>query len=152
TYGLLLGAFGIGAIGGAFAMDRARTRWPAGSLVTSAITILGLAIVAMGSLQSVQSLFPAMLVIGACWIVFFSLANAQVQTMAPDWVRARVLAMFMLLTEGGLAIGSLLWGAIGSRASVHAALVSAGIAMIATTALAFVAPWPERAVDVTPWV
>jgi len=86
----------------------------------------------MGSLRSVQGLFMAMLMIGAGWIVLFSLANAQVQTLAPDWVRARVLAMFMLLTEGGLAIGSLLWGAIGSRASVHAALMAAGIAMIAT--------------------
>jgi hypothetical protein len=60
--------------------------------------------------------------------------------------------MFMLLTEGGLAIGSLLWGAIGSRAGIHAALVAAGIAMIASTALAFVAPWPDRTNDVTPWV
>ncbi len=152
TYGLLLGAFGIGAIGGAFGMERARQRWSAGSLVTSAITILGVAIIAMGSQRSVVGLFLAMVAIGAGWIVFFSLANAQVQTLAPDWVRARVLAMFMLLTEGGLAIGSLLWGAIGSRAGIHAALVAAGIAMIASTALAFLAPWPEGVPDMTPWV
>src|SRR5262249_10828513 len=124
----------------------------AGSIATSAIAIVGLANVVMGSLRSVQGLSLAMLVIGAGWIVFFSLANAQVQTLAPEWVRARVLAMFMLVTEGGLAIGSLLWGAIGSRASIQAALVLAGLATIASTALAFVAAWPEGVPDVTPWV
>ena len=152
TYGLLLGAFGAGAIGGAFAMARARTRWSAGSLVTTSIAAVGLAIIAMGSLRSVPGLSLVMFVIGAGWIVFFSLANAQVQTLTPDWIRARIIAVFMLLTEGGLAIGSLVWGAIGSRVSVHAALVVAGTATMASTALAFIAPWPERTPDVTPWV
>jgi MFS family permease len=152
TYGLLLGAFGIGAIGGVVVMERARTRWSAGSVVTTAITVMGLAIISMGSLRSVAGLSLVMFVIGAGWIVFFSLANAQVQTHTPDWIRARIIAVFMLLTEGGLAIGSLLWGAIGSRASVHAALVLAGTAAIVSTALAFIAPWPERTPDVTLWV
>jgi len=133
-------------------MARARTRWSAGSLVTTAIAVVGLAIIGMGSLSSVPGLPLVMFVIGAGWIVFFSLANAQVQTLSPDWIRARIIAVFMLLTEGGLAIGSLVWGAIGSRASVHAALVVAGTATMASTALAFIAPWPERTPDVTPWV
>jgi Transmembrane secretion effector len=152
TYGLLLGAFGTGAIGGAFAMAQARARWPAGSLVTTAIAAVGMAITAMGSVRSVPGLSLVMFVIGAGWIVFFSLASAQVQTLTPAWIRARIIAVFMLLTEGGLAIGSLVWGAIGSRASVHAALVVAGTATMASTALAFIAPWPERTPDVTPWV
>src|SRR4029077_14337523 len=117
-----------------------------------AIAVVGLALIGMGSLRSVPGLSLVMFVIGAGWIVFFSLANAQVQTLTPDWIRARTIAVFMLLTEGGLAIGSLVWGAIGSRASVHAALVLAGTAAIASTALAFIAPWPERTPDVTPWV
>jgi len=152
TYGLLLGAFGIGAIAGVVAMERARRRWSGGTVVTSAITVVGLAIIGMASLRSVPGLALVMFVIGGGWIVFFSLANAQVQTLTPDWIRARIIAVFMLLTEGGLAMGSLLWGAIGSRASVHAALVLAGTATIASTALAFMAPWPERTPDVTPWV
>ena len=152
TYGVLLGGFGIGAIAGAFVMQGARTRWSAGSVVTTAITTLGASIVAMASLRTVQGLFLAMVVNGGSWIVFFSLANAQVQTLAPEWVRARVIAIFMLLTEGGLAIGSLLWGAVGSRASVEAALLSAGAATIASTALALIATWPEGTADVTPWV
>ena len=47
-----------------------------------------------------------MLVAGAAWIVFISLVSALVQSLAPDWVRARVLAVFMLVFQGGLAAGS----------------------------------------------
>ena len=152
TYGVLLAAFGIGAIVGAIGMERARTRWPAGSIVTAAIAVLGVTIIAIGSLTTVQGLFFAMAVNGASWIVFFSLASAQIQTLAPEWIRARASAIFMLLTEGGLAIGSLLWGAVGSYSSVQAAFLLAGAAAIASTALAVVARWPEATADVTPWV
>src|SRR5581483_773343 len=78
TYGLLLGAFGIGAIAGVVAMERARRRWSGGTVVTSAITVVGLAIIGMASLRSVPGLALVMFVIGGGWIVFFSLANAQV--------------------------------------------------------------------------
>jgi hypothetical protein len=44
------------------------------------------------------------------WIVFISLVSALMRTLAPDWVRARVLAVFMLVFQGGLAAGSASWG------------------------------------------
>jgi hypothetical protein len=58
-------------------------------VVTTAITVVGLAIIVMGSLGSVPGLSLVMFVIGAGWIVFFSLANAHAQTLVPDWIRAR---------------------------------------------------------------
>jgi MFS family permease len=152
VYGGLLGMFGIGAICGAFTMPLARARWTSDSIVTAAVAVLGLATIAIGSWRDTRSLLVAMLFSGAAWIVFFSIANAHIQTLSPDWVRARLLAIFMLLTEGGLALGSLVWGAIGSRMTVRTALVSAGLATIASTLLALVSRWPDEAADVTPWV
>src|SRR5439155_16732584 len=73
------------------------------------------------------------------------------RTMAPDWVRARVLAIFMLITQGGLAAGSAMWGTLASRASVDAALVCAGLGTIATTALGLWMRLPDDAADVSPW-
>jgi MFS family permease len=88
---------------------------------------------------------------GGAGITFISLANALVQTLAPDWVRARVLAIFMLITQGGLAAGSVVWGAVGARASVDAALLIAGLATIATMALGLVARLPEEIANVSAW-
>jgi MFS family permease len=92
-----------------------------------------------------------MLVSGGAWIAFISLASALVQMMAPDWVRARVLAIFMLISQGGLAAGSALWGTLATRASIDTALVWAGVGTIATTALRLWMRWPDGAADVSPW-
>jgi hypothetical protein len=152
VYGVLLAMFGIGAICGAFTMQQVRGRWAPDSIVTAAVAVLGVATIAIGSLQDIRSLLVAVLFSGAAWIVFFSIANGQIQTLSPDWVRARLLAIFMLLTEGGLALGSLVWGAVGSRMTVQTALVSAGLVTIASTFLALVSRWPDETADVTPWV
>ena len=51
-----------------------------------------------------------MLIGGAAWISFISLFNVQVLNQAPDWVRARVLAVSMLVFQGAVAAGSAAWG------------------------------------------
>jgi hypothetical protein len=92
-----------------------------------------------------------MLVAGAAWIVFISVMSALVQSLAPDWVRARVLSIFMLVFQGGLAAGSALSGAVAARAGIQHALLWAGLGIVATTALGLVARLPDATTDVSPW-
>jgi MFS family permease/quinol monooxygenase YgiN len=150
-YGALLGCFGAGAVGGALVMQWARARASNEAIVSTAIVILGCTIVALAGVHNLPGLMAVMLVSGGAWIGFISLANALVQTMAPDWVRARVLAIFMLITQGGLAAGSATWGLLASRASIDTALVWAGLGTIATTALGLWMRLPDGAADVSPW-
>jgi MFS family permease len=150
-YGVLLGCFGVGAVGGAVLMQAARARWSTEAVASAAVLILGATIAAIGQVHYLPGLMLVMLVSGGAWLTFISLANALVQSLAPDWVRARVLAIFMLITQGGLAAGSAWWGAIGSRAGIDTALLWAGLATIATTALGFIARFPDAGADVSPW-
>ena len=150
-YGILLGCFGAGAVGGALVMQSAKARWPTETVVSAAIAILGVMTAAIPTVRTLPGLMVVMFVSGGAWLTFISLANALVQRLAPDWVRARVLAVFMLITQGGLAAGSVLWGTVGSRVSVDAALLWAGVATIATTALGLVARLPDDVADVSPW-
>jgi MFS family permease len=150
-YGILLGCFGAGAVGGALVMQWARSRASTEAIVSTAIVTLGCTIVALASVHNLPALMAVMLVSGGAWIAFISLASALVQMMAPDWVRARVLAIFMLISQGGLAAGSALWGALATRASIETALVWAGVGTIATTALRLWMRWPDGAADVSPW-
>src|SRR5437870_3653578 len=150
-YGALLGCFGGGAVAGAVAMQWARARWSTDAVVSAAVAVLGATIVPLGGIHNLPVLMLIMAVSGAAWLTFISLANALVQQLAPDWVRARVLAIFMLVSQGGLAAGSILWGEVASRVSIDAALMWAGLATIATTALGFVAKLPDRIADVSPW-
>ena len=73
------------------------------------------------------------------------------QSLAPDWVRARVLSIFMLVFQGGLAAGSALSGAVAARAGIQHALLWAGLGIVATTALGLVAALPDATTDVSPW-
>ena len=151
AYGVLLGSFGAGAVAGAVVMQRARARWSSEAVVSVAVASLGVLIATSAALHNLPILMVVMFISGGAWLAFVSLANALAQMLAPDWVRARVLAMFMLVTQGGLAAGSVLWGTVGSRASVEAALFSAGLATVATTALGLVLRLPDGAADLTPW-
>jgi MFS family permease len=150
-YGLLLGCFGVGAIAGALIMQPARARWSTEAIVSTGVAILGLAIVMMSGLHRLSTLAPVMLIGGAAWVLFISLISAMVQNLAPDWVRARVLAVFILVYQGSFAAGSAAWGVVAERAGIGTALVLAGIGTVATTMLALLARLPESTANMSPW-
>jgi MFS family permease len=150
-YGVLLGCFGAGAVGGAMAMQAVRARWSTEAVVSMAVAALGVTMVVLSRVHSLPGIMLVMLVSGGAWITFVSITNALVLGLAPDWIRARVSAIFMLVTQGGVAAGSVLWGTVGSRASVGTALLWAGLCTIATTALGLVARLPDSTGDVSPW-
>ena len=112
---------------GAVVMQAARTRWTTEAVSSISVAILGGTIVTLSLMHTLPGLMLTLVVSGGAWLTFISLANALVQNLAPDWVRARVLALFMLVTQGGLAAGSALWGAVGSNAGVDTALLWAGL-------------------------
>src|SRR5580692_4747780 len=150
-YGILLGAFGFGAVLGALVMQRARSRWSADVIVSAGIGIFGLTMIAAGSLRVLPFLSAVMLIGGAAWISFISLFNVQVLNQAPDWVRARVLAVSLLVFQGGVAAGSAIWGAVAAREGVGNALLWAGVGAIASSALGLFLRLPDTTVDLTPW-
>jgi MFS family permease len=150
-YGLLLGCFGGGAIIGALMMQQARAIWSTEVIVSTGIATLGLVILTMSGLHRVRTLAPIMLIGGAAWVVFISLINALVQNLAPDWVRARVLAIFILVYQGSFALGSAAWGALAQRSGIRAALVYAGIGTIGSTVFALFFKLPDSTADLSPW-
>jgi MFS family permease len=150
-YGLMLGCFGAGAIAGALIMQPARSRWSTEAIVSTGVAIVGLVIIVMGGLHTLITLAPVMLLGGAAWVLFISLISALVQNLAPDWVRARVLAVFILVYQGSFALGSATWGAVAQREGIRTALVAAGIGTIATTILALFAKLPDSPADLSPW-
>ena len=150
-YGLLLGCFGAGAVAGALIMQPARAKWSTETIVSAGVVILGITIAMTSVFHELATLAPVMLIGGAAWVLFVSLINTLVQNLAPDWVRARVLAVFILVFQGSFALGSAVWGAVAQRATVEAALVSAGLGTIATTALVFFAKLPDAPADLSSW-
>lgn len=151
VYGTLLGCFGIGAVLGALAIQPARGRWPLETVASGAVILLGATIVASANIGDVRWFAVAMLVAGSGWLVYISLVSALVQALAPDWARARVLAVFILIFQGGLALGSALWGVVATRVGFPATFLLAGLSTIATVGMAAIAKLPDVTSDTTPW-
>jgi len=152
VYGLLLGCFGLGAVLGAVLLQPVRARFSIEVVVSGGIVMFGLTTIVAASLRALPALSMLMLLGGAAWIVFISVFNVLILNLTPDWVRARVLAVFMLVVQGGVAAGSGAWGAMAGRAGIQHALVWAGVGTIATAALGVFLKLPNVDIDVTPWV
>ena len=151
-YGILLGVFGVGAVLGAIALQPLRSLWPVEAVVSGGVAIVAAGMIAMGSVRSLAALLPIMLVTGAAWICFVSLTSAIMQTLTPDWVRARVLAMFLFVFQGSVAIGSAVFGAVAQRVGIHSALHWAGLGAAASIGLAFNFRIPNAAADLSPGI
>ena len=150
-YGLLLGSFGAGAIGGALLMQTLRAHFSTEMIVSAGVVILGIATVMVTRLHRLSTLALVVLVSGAAWVLFVSLINALVQNLAPDWVRARVLAIFTLVYMGSFALGSAAWGGVAQHQNVRLAFVYSGVGTVASAILALFAKLPDSTADLSPW-
>lgn len=150
-YGLLLGALGVGAIGGAVFLGRVDLRGRPNRLVAgSSLAYAGvLALLAVS--RSAWLVAPALLLAGGCWLAVLSTLNAQAQLVVPRWVRARALSTYTVAFFVGQAAGGVAWGAVADRTSLPAALLIAA-ALLALTGLSVVrlGLYDAAAIDPTP--
>jgi|SRR5579864_1199051 len=150
-YGLLLGCFGSGAVLGAVLLPRVRALLSVEATLSTALAVLSVTLVAAGTLQRFAGLGPLMVCGGAAWMTFISVLTTMVQQLAPAWVRARVQAVFLLVFQGSLALGSLAWGLVAEHEGLAFALLAAGTGTAAMMLLRFVTPMPSADVDLTAW-
>ena len=132
TYGILLGAYGVGAVSGALFTAQLRARMETEHAVWMCAMITGAMVVVIGLSRNVAFTCAAMFVAGALWMLVISLLNIAVQLSAPRWVTARVLAGFQGAMTGGVAIGAWAWGHLATAHGIGFALVASGIAVAAT--------------------
>ena len=128
-YGVLLGCFGLGALLGALALPRLKEQLSVDGVVVTAILIFASMTFAAGRAQTFVLLCGVMLLAGGAWIGILACLNVAAQTMCPPYVRARALSFYLLVLQGGMAIGATLWGALAEKIGVPDALSVAAIAL-----------------------
>lgn len=134
-YGVLLGSLGLGAVIGAFTLNRFRARIPIDTLTSAATIVFAVATLALGYLQNLILLALVLVLGGYAWMAMMSSLNVSAQGAAPTWVRARVLAVYLLVFQGGTAIGSFAWGSLASALGNSMTLgIAAGVLALTTVA------------------
>ncbi|MBU0736569.1 MAG: MFS transporter [Alphaproteobacteria bacterium] len=145
TFGGLLGAFGLGAIFGALANQRARELLSSEDIVRAAFAGFAVAAGVTGISTSVWITAIALMVAGACWVLALSLFNTVVQLSAPRWVVGRALSLYQTATFGGMATGSWLWGSVAESYGSDHALVASSLLMMVGVFIGFFLPMPAFA-------
>jgi hypothetical protein len=128
TYGIMLGAFGMGAVIGALNIAELRKRLSGEAAIRACTLCMAGAITAVALSREPVLTAAALVVAGAVWMAAVALFNIGVQLSAPRWVAGRSLAAFQASIAGGIAMGSWGWGRLTDAAGVETALlVSAGL-------------------------
>jgi MFS family permease len=146
-YGLLLGCYGIGAIGGAFLGGKVREKYE--NETAARIAFLGFALAAAIIAWSPNAWLVGLgtAIGGACWVLALAMFNVTVQLSTPRWVLGRALALYQTATFGGMALGSWIWGLVADAYDTPTALASAAVLMLGGAAIGLRYALPARTSD-----
>ena len=124
--GILLGAAGVGALGGAVTLAaRSRIEGLEG-LVARSVAGFSIALIVF-SLSRTLALSTILIVpAGYTLMIQMSGSNTLLQTMVPDSLRGRVMSFFSLCLMGMSPLGSLLAGALAARVGAPIAVAASG--------------------------
>lgn len=142
TYGLILGGFGIGAVGGAYFNTALRERLSSENIVRCAFAGFAFSEAVIGTTSSTVLIAGAVILAGACWVIALSLFNTIVQLSTPRWVVGRALSFYQTATFGGMAAGSWLWGSLAENYGVGNSLSIAAIIVAGGALIGLVLPMP----------
>src|SRR5919202_979783 len=132
-FGLLLGSFGMGAIvGGIVILPRLRPKASVESLITGSLALLAIVTFTMGYVRDFAILCIAMALGGAAHITILSKFYTIGIKSAPRWIGARVLAVYLLILNGGLVVGSVIWGTVANVFGIPVTLLVASLTLGAT--------------------
>lgn len=131
-YGMLLGAVGAGAILGALVLPALRERLGADGVALAAALVSAIVMAALALAPPRALALPLLLMMGAAWISALTTFNGVAQAILPNWVRGRALAIYLMVFNGAMTLGSLGWGSLAQAAGVPVALLAGagGLALV----------------------
>lgn len=141
-YGLLLGCVGVGAVVGAAVLPVLRGRLSPDRLLAIGAAGVALSAVILAEVHSAVAVGATLAVAGLAWILSLATLNAGYQSMLPGWIKARGMGVYLIVFQGGNAIGSAAFGFLAGGAGLDVALLIAAAGLAAGPFLALWRPFP----------
>ena len=149
-YGILLGAVGLGAIGGAVVLPRLRARLDADGLLLLAALVSAAVMAFLSAGPPQWAAVAALLLLGMAWITALTTLNGVAQAILPNWVRGRSLAVYLTVFNGAMTVGSLSWGAFAQWTSVPLTLQAGAASLVLVGLVANRIKLPAGEADLAP--
>ena len=134
-YGILFAALGVGAITAALGLGRVKQRLSSNAVLAWAGTVFAVALGGVSLASSIWVAVPLLIVCGFGWTATVATVISELQYFLPGWVRARAIAIYLVVFLGTQSVAAPIWGLVTQYAGLQIALAVAA-ALIGVSVLA----------------
>ena len=141
--GLLFASMGIGSVLAAvLILPWARAHFSPNTLTGLAALLSSIVYVLMALIREAPAFLLAAALAGVVWTVSAAELWVAAQRAMPGWARGRMNATVIMVSQGAMALGGILWGMIAAMAGVNTALIVAAVLVLAALTLTHLLhPW-----------
>lgn len=131
-------------------MPRLRQSLNADGLLLGAamVTAMVMAVLALAPPQIIA--ITVLLFVGAAWITALTTLNGTAQSVLPNWVRGRGLAVYLTVFNGAMTADSLGWGAVREVVGIRFALLIGAAGLLIVGLVMHRAKLPAGDADLVP--
>ncbi|MEV6493709.1 MFS transporter, partial [Actinoplanes sp. NPDC051633] len=123
-YGLLFAALGVGAVAGALGLGRITRHLSSNAVLALAALAFALAFGALAVATDAWIAVPLLVVCGLGWTATVSTVISELQLFLPGWVRARAIAVYLMVFLGTQALFSPIWGQVTQHLGLDVAMLA----------------------------
>jgi MFS family permease len=135
--GLLFTSQGIGSVAGAvIIIPWLRARYPSNLLIVLANLLVAMVYVLMAFVREPGVFFVVAALAGIGWTLSASELWVAAQRAMPSWVRGRMSATVMMVSQGAMAVGGVIWGSAVTTAGPAYSLLTAAALLLVSLVLA----------------
>ncbi len=135
--GLLFTSMGAGSVvGAAFIIPRLRARYSPNTLIIFANLLVVLVYVLMAVVRQKELFLVVAALAGIGWTLSASELWVAAQRAMPSWARGRMNATVIMVSQGALAVGGVIWGSAVAMTDITYTLLGAAILFLISLALA----------------
>jgi MFS family permease len=135
--GLLFTSQGIGSVAGAVVIiPWLRARYSSNLLIVLANLLVAIVYVLMAFVRQPIVFFVVAAMAGVGWTLSASELWVAAQRAMPSWVRGRMSATVMMVSQGAMAIGGVIWGSAVTTAGPAYSLLAAAALLLVSLVLA----------------
>jgi len=133
--GILMGATGVGALLGALTLAAKRGVYGLGRWVAIACGGFGVSLILFAFSQRFWLSAALLLPVGFCMMLQMSSSNTLIQSMVPDELRGRVMAVYSMMFMGMAPFGAFLGGALADKLGAPITVSMGAVACIGGAAI-----------------
>ncbi|MDO8848697.1 MAG: MFS transporter [Coriobacteriia bacterium] len=119
--GALVGALAVASLPASFRRER---------IIGYGLTTMALGSVALSFSRSYALSCVLLTVLGAAFLACVSSINTNLQTAAPNYLRGRIMALFVIAFMGMMPFGALAFGALGDLVGPSRAVLTGGLVLL----------------------